>query len=186
MTLDMRVMQDCAAADEDKGRAEAVNSSRRLSRSKTGLLLVDPVTVAVVLGAGAGVDAKLAENRRTPGPEQDADAGVVYGGGVPGVALDAERVELPEFTGARDGGYKVRPIVCVWLMDAEAGANVLHLFGSRATDVCGGGRGHALGTTRCGAVRRTRTASAYATRWPGMRTRLSSPSSTATVRKVPL
>lgn len=108
MPLDMRVMQDCAAADEDKGRAEAVNSSRRLSRSKTGLLLVDPVTVAVVLGAGA--DAK---HRQSPRPEQDADAGVVYGGGIPGVALDAERVELPEFTGARDGGYKVRLAGCL-------------------------------------------------------------------------
>lgn len=112
----MRIMQDCAAG-EDKGRADAVNSSRQLSRSKTGLLLVDPVTVSVVAGAAdkaRAADASFANGKRLLSPEDadtDADASggavVIYGGGVPGVALDAERVELPEFTGARDGGYKV-------------------------------------------------------------------------------
>lgn len=118
---DMRVMQDCAA--EDKGRAEpAVGSSRRLSRSKTGLLLVDPVTVALVADKGA----TLAGGKRPLTPEDvDAAALVVYGGGVPGVALDAERVELPEFTGARDGGYKSRSGRLRWGTRSRAGNDPL-------------------------------------------------------------
>ncbi|CAI5745831.1 unnamed protein product [Peronospora destructor] len=30
---------------------------------------------------------------------------LVYGGGIPGVALDDDRVDLPEFTGVQEGGY---------------------------------------------------------------------------------
>ncbi|GMF14910.1 unnamed protein product [Phytophthora lilii] len=79
-------------AQEDAPRA------RRLSRAKTTLLVLDPSDVS----AAAGLPRKP-----EPKPEDGAThAALVYGGGVPGVALDADRVDLPEFTGVRDGGYR--------------------------------------------------------------------------------
>ncbi|KAE8887374.1 hypothetical protein PF005_g19873 [Phytophthora fragariae] len=68
--------------------------SRRLSRAKTTLLVLDP--------AAAGPPPS-----KQPQEPEDAETLdlLVYAGGVPGVALDADRVELPEFTGVRDGGY---------------------------------------------------------------------------------
>lgn len=84
--------------------AMTIASSRRLSRSKTGLLLVDPVTVSLL----ADEELKKARSENATQVEA-ADAVVTLAGGVPGLALDGQRVELTEFTGARSGGYRVRP-----------------------------------------------------------------------------
>lgn len=87
---------------------------RRLSRTKATLLASFEPSAAPHASTGI-----LLRHHRTlskPKPlakhSEDDDGGsndaIVYGGGIPGVALDAERVDLPEFTGVRDGGYKVR------------------------------------------------------------------------------
>lgn len=92
-------MQD----SEDKPTEGApASNGRRLSRSKTGVLLVDPVDVVVKPAEGHSAPVKRAE------VGGGAESVVVYGGGVPGVALDADSVELQQYTGVRDGGYEVR------------------------------------------------------------------------------
>ncbi|KAG6576197.1 putative protein phosphatase 2C [Phytophthora cinnamomi] len=72
----------------------AAPRARRLSRAKTTLLVLEPA-------AAPASPVKLKEPEDSEPP-----ALLVYAGGVPGVALDADRVELPEFTGVRDGGYR--------------------------------------------------------------------------------
>lgn len=68
--------------------------SRRLARAPTTLLVLEPTT-------------KPEEQPAVKqSPQKPPKSVVVYGGGEPGVALDNERVELQEFTGVRDGGYR--------------------------------------------------------------------------------
>ncbi|TDH70680.1 hypothetical protein CCR75_009536 [Bremia lactucae] len=45
-------------------------------------------------------------NETESGADAEAIGLIICGGGVPGVALDAERVELPEFTSIHDGGHR--------------------------------------------------------------------------------
>ncbi|KAI9921570.1 hypothetical protein PsorP6_001369 [Peronosclerospora sorghi] len=72
--------------------------SRRLSRVKTTLLVDESNEVSKT--------AELSINEDESETQEATSNLVVYGGGIPGVALDANQVERPEFTGARDGGYK--------------------------------------------------------------------------------
>lgn len=78
---------------------------RRLSRAKTTLLVVEPQEAAVANSSKA----PNSNNSNTKTRKSDAPAleTTFYGGGIPGTALDSERVELPEFTGVREGGYQV-------------------------------------------------------------------------------
>ncbi|TYZ62965.1 hypothetical protein PybrP1_008103 [[Pythium] brassicae (nom. inval.)] len=99
------ILSQACGAEEDPIEAGGGDADkptpRRLSRAKTTLLVSEPP------------DAVAANARKTGRRSDDSapllgvarDARVVYGGGIPGTALDAERVELPEFTGAREGGY---------------------------------------------------------------------------------
>ncbi|RLN70745.1 hypothetical protein BBJ28_00025948 [Nothophytophthora sp. Chile5] len=94
-------MQSSGADEEAPPRA------RRLSRGKTTLLALGDPTASV--SAATDLAIPSVPKRDVAGEKEDAEGGhasLVYGGGVPGVALDAERVELPEFTGIREGGYQ--------------------------------------------------------------------------------
>uniref|UniRef100_K3WDY4 PPM-type phosphatase domain-containing protein n=1 Tax=Globisporangium ultimum (strain ATCC 200006 / CBS 805.95 / DAOM BR144) TaxID=431595 RepID=K3WDY4_GLOUD len=89
----------------DKAQQMKQEAARRLSRAKSTLLIVEPREAAIANSSNPN-------NNRTP-LKQNAQKSddpfletTYYGGGIPGVALDAERVELSEFTGAREGGYK--------------------------------------------------------------------------------
>ncbi|KAG7387808.1 hypothetical protein PHYBOEH_008141 [Phytophthora boehmeriae] len=114
---DLLQLGDAAVPDQHHQRLEEVPpSSRRLSRAKTTLLALDPSDVSTAVELPQTSDMK----------EVSADATVVvYGGGVPGVALDAERVELPEFTGVRDGGYRSRSGTLEWGTRSRAGNDPL-------------------------------------------------------------
>lgn len=74
--------------------------SSRLSRASTTVLALDASSVSE--------QRQVTPIHTTIESESDAESLslLVYGGGVPGVALDADSAELPEFTGIRDGGYK--------------------------------------------------------------------------------
>lgn len=99
--------------DGDNGDKELMRQqARRLSRAKTTLLVVEPKEAAIANSSNLNTS-------RTPIKQnvQKSDDPFLettyYGGGIPGVALDSERVELAEFTGAREGGYKVRRDACL-------------------------------------------------------------------------
>ncbi|OWZ19354.1 Protein phosphatase 2C [Phytophthora megakarya] len=86
--------------------------SRRLSRSKATLLMLGPSEISL--------------SNKTQEADTETKSGlVVYGGGVPGVALDADRVELPEFTGIRDGGYSSTTGRLRWGLRSRAGDDPL-------------------------------------------------------------
>ncbi|KAG2526328.1 hypothetical protein JM18_004427 [Phytophthora kernoviae] len=97
---DLLQLGDAAAPEQQQ---ELQPSSHRLSRAKTTLLVLDPNDVSSAAGLPHTEDFHAKEV-----PTEVRNDTLVYGGGVPGVALDAERVELPEFTGIRDGGYRSR------------------------------------------------------------------------------
>lgn len=92
-----------AGADLKPPPPPAPNQARRLSRAKTALLVVEPPEAAAANSKSLAKTRKSDEAAGATGAPTRAS--VVYGGGVPGTALDAARVELPEFTGARAGGY---------------------------------------------------------------------------------
>ncbi|CAH0482350.1 unnamed protein product [Peronospora belbahrii] len=76
--------------------------SRRVSHAKTTLMVLNLNDVTVSTGL------KIMEKKEKEKEEEETKQLdlIVYGGGVPGVALDADRVDLPEFTGVREGGYR--------------------------------------------------------------------------------
>ncbi|EGZ24991.1 hypothetical protein PHYSODRAFT_256952 [Phytophthora sojae] len=101
---DLLMLGDGAQESEDP----APPRSRRLSRAKTTLLVLDPADVSAAAGLPtAPLKQPLQQQKKAPEEPEDGETLdlLVYAGGVPGVALDADRVELPEFTGVRDGGY---------------------------------------------------------------------------------
>lgn len=79
---------------------------RRLSRAKTTLLVVEPQAAAVANSGNPNAKTPSGKTkiRKSDDPALET---TFYGGGIPGTALDSERVELPEFTGVREGGYQV-------------------------------------------------------------------------------
>ncbi|GMF38850.1 unnamed protein product [Phytophthora fragariaefolia] len=101
--------------EDAQQRAEPPPRARRLSRAKTTLLALQPV------------DAPPKPPLKAPEqPQHDAPRDLlVYAGGVPGVALDADRVELPEFTGARAGGYSSASGRLRWGTRSRAGNDPL-------------------------------------------------------------
>lgn len=96
--------------DGDSGEKPAMKQQqRRLSRAKTTLLVVEPQEAAVANSSKAPGNNNNSSNSKTKVRKSDDPAleTTFYGGGIPGTALDSERVELPEFTGVREGGYQV-------------------------------------------------------------------------------
>ncbi|GAB9469661.1 Protein phosphatase [Globisporangium polare] len=92
--------------DGDRGEKPAMKQQqqRRLSRAKTTLLVVEPQEAAVANSSKApNSNNSNAKTRKSDAPALET---TFYGGGIPGTALDSERVELPEFTGVREGGYQ--------------------------------------------------------------------------------
>lgn len=90
--------------DGDNGEKPAMKQQRRLSRAKTTLLVVEPQEAAVANSSKAPGSNNKIKVRKSDDPALET---TFYGGGIPGTALDSERVELPEFTGVREGGYQV-------------------------------------------------------------------------------
>uniref|UniRef100_H3GCQ6 PPM-type phosphatase domain-containing protein n=1 Tax=Phytophthora ramorum TaxID=164328 RepID=H3GCQ6_PHYRM len=99
---------------------ETPRQSRRLSRAKTTLLVLDPNDVSSAAGLS-----KPQQQTETPETETQTHDLLVYGGGVPGLALDADRVELLEFTGVRDGGYRSLNGRVTWGTRCRAGNDPL-------------------------------------------------------------
>ncbi|ETP23758.1 hypothetical protein F441_03171 [Phytophthora nicotianae CJ01A1] len=89
---------------ENQQDESATPQPRRFSRAKTTLLVVEP---SDVLELQKSTPKKQNQTEKEP-TDSDAElpSVLVYGGGVPGVALDDDRVELPEFTSVREGGYR--------------------------------------------------------------------------------
>ncbi|KAK1928877.1 putative protein phosphatase 2C 12 [Phytophthora citrophthora] len=114
-------MPDDAAPYEGQQDHPSRMHTRRLSRAKTTLLVLDANDVSTAVGLS------------TPKKQQDKDvsdvntgaSALVYGGGVPGVALDADRVELPEFTGVKEGEYSSRSGRLRWGTRCRAGNDPL-------------------------------------------------------------
>lgn len=114
------LMPDDAAPYEGQQDQPPQMHARRLSRAKTTLLVLDANDVSAAVGLQPS----------TPKKQQDKEAkteasALVYGGGVPGVALDGDRVELPEFTGVQEGGYRSRNGRLRWGTRCRAGNDPL-------------------------------------------------------------
>ncbi|KAG7381034.1 hypothetical protein PHYPSEUDO_006515 [Phytophthora pseudosyringae] len=109
---------DAAPYEGQQDQPPPPPQSRRLSRAKTTLLVLDPADVS---------PPKRKTTEEEPAGPADARPSrlLVYGGGVPGVALDADRVELPEFTGVRDGGYRSSSGRLRWGARSRAGNDPL-------------------------------------------------------------
>ncbi|CEG50370.1 protein phosphatase [Plasmopara halstedii] len=80
------------------------------------------------------------------GSDTDSLSLLVYGGGVPGVALETDGADSPELTGTRDGGYKSRNGRLQWGLPLSVGATA-----SLGPGECIAGGNHgALGPIRNG------------------------------------
>ncbi|DAZ97244.1 TPA: hypothetical protein N0F65_010406 [Lagenidium giganteum] len=97
--------------DEGELADEGEKTRRASHPNKKTLLLVET--------GGIGGTKKVTRS------DDDTHDYVYIGGGVPGVALDAERVELPEYTGARDGGFQSLSKKLRWGTRSRAGNDPL-------------------------------------------------------------
>lgn len=88
--------------------------SRRLSHTKKTLLALDLNNISAAT--------RLLKEKEKENTKQNV---LVYGGGIPGIALDNKRVELPEFTGVREGGYKSISGQLTWGSRTRAGNDML-------------------------------------------------------------
>lgn len=114
------ILSQACDGDEDPIEAGGGDADkpapRRLSRAKTTLLVAEPAA-AVAANARKPTGGRRSDDLNG----SNTDARVVYGGGIPGTALDATRVELPEFTGARVGGYATATNRLRWGARTRAG-----------------------------------------------------------------
>ncbi|KAF1792743.1 Protein phosphatase 2C family [Phytophthora cactorum] len=104
---DLLMLGDTAPYENQQDEP-ATQQSRRLSRAKATLLVVEPSDVS-------GLQKSTPEKKKKKSTDSDTEPLanlLVYGGGVPGVALDDDRVELPEFTSVQERaiavGYTLR------------------------------------------------------------------------------
>ncbi|CAH0485135.1 unnamed protein product [Peronospora farinosa] len=88
--------------------------SHRLSSTKTTLLSMDLKDISVATWLQKEEMEKTIRRNL-----------LVYGGGIPGVALDDDRVDLPEFTGVQEGGYKSINCRLYWGVRTRAGNDPL-------------------------------------------------------------
>ncbi|KAG6966204.1 hypothetical protein JG687_00004987 [Phytophthora cactorum] len=117
---DLLMLGDTAPYENQQDEP-ATQQSRRLSRAKATLLVVEPSDVS-------GLQKSTPEKKKKKSTDSDTEPLanlLVYGGGVPGVALDDDRVELPEFTSVREGGYRSRNGRLQWGTRSRAGNDPL-------------------------------------------------------------
>ncbi|KAF4039029.1 Protein phosphatase 2C [Phytophthora infestans] len=97
----------------------ATPQSRRFSRAKTTLLAVEPTSDV------SGLQESTLKKKQKQTKDAEPPNLLVYGGGVPGLALDDNRVELPEFTSVREGGYRSTNGRLQWGTHSRAGNDPL-------------------------------------------------------------